>query len=121
MVSIISSYSNNLIQLSDPYLGAKSVAKSVENNTKEAYNKTVNAGGKGQYCFYFMLNSNTYILVVLAVKSVKNTANNVTDKTISAVQGAGKKGKDAANKVGKETTSFAKRIRKSVENIFGNN
>ena len=64
-----------------------------------------------------MLNSNTDIPIV-AAKGVKNAANNVTDKTISAVQGAGRKGKEAANRLEKETTGFMGKLRKSAENLF---
>jgi hypothetical protein len=66
-------------------------------------------------CFYF---SNTYIFVI-AIKGVKNVANDVTDKTKSAIQGAGRKGGKAVNAVGKETTNLATRMRKSIEHLFG--
>ncbi len=41
-------YQNNLIQLIGPYLGAQNAAKSVGNATKEAFDKTKSAGGKGE-------------------------------------------------------------------------
>ncbi len=46
-------------------------------------------------------------------------ANDVTDKTKSAIQGAGRKGGKAVNAVGKETTNLATRMRKSIEHLFG--
>jgi hypothetical protein len=63
-----------------------------------------------------MFDSNTYILVV-AVKGMKNAANNVTDRTISAVQGAGRQSKKAAEKVEKEATGFFAKIRKSLGDL----
>jgi hypothetical protein len=61
---------------------------------------------------------NFIYILVLAVQGVKGAANTLADKTQSAVQGAGRKGKEAATAAGKETSNFASKIRKSIEDVF---